>query len=148
MSGAGTADANAVIHEVETMYAAYSGAFNDGDMATVLDHISAPYVMLIGGDQPLVFETAAEVERLFDRLLTGLKARGWARSAATIAQVWPLSDRHAIFLTDVARYRADGSQLDAGRYLYWARGGERNWQITGVTDVVLPYLGPGDFRRG
>jgi hypothetical protein len=141
------ADTAEIVHQVETMYAAYSGAFNHGDIASVVRYISAPYVMTIGANAPIVALTADDVRRMFDANLVRMKGHGWARSDYAIVHVWPLSDGHALLMTDITRFRPDGSVLETGRYCYSARRAEPMWQITGVTDVAPPFLGPGDFPR-
>jgi hypothetical protein len=136
-----------IVHQVETMYAAYSGSFNHGDIPGVVRYVSAPYAMTIGGNPPIVSQSPENVLHLFEQSLAGMKARGWARSEFRIVHVWPLGAAHALLLTDITRLRADGSVLETGRYLYSARAAEPAWQITGVTDVAPPFPGPGDYPR-
>jgi hypothetical protein len=129
------------------MYAAYTEFFNRQDIQGVTRYVGAPYVMTIGGDPPVVVMTVDAIKTLFEQLLAGIKARGWVRSAFEIIRIWPMSSGHALLLTDITRYRADGSVLETGRYLYAARAAVPAWLITSVTDISPPFAGPGDFPR-
>lgn len=140
-------DLAALTHDIETMYAAYSGAFNHEDIAGVVRYIGAPYVMIIGGHPPAIAPTDEAVRAMFDQNLARMKTIGWARSEYKIVHVWPLSDEHALLMSDITRFRSDGSILETGRYVYSVRKADPNWKITAVTDVASPYLGPGDTPR-
>jgi ketosteroid isomerase-like protein len=140
-------DTATIIHEIETAYAAYAGAFNQGDIATVVRYIAPPYVMTIGNRDVMTAPTDEAVRHQFDGALAGMKGRGWVRSDFKVVQIWPLSDNHALLMTDIVRYKADASVLEKGRYIYQVRRGGQSWQITGVTDVEPPYTGPGEHSR-
>ena len=142
-----TVDPHLMIHEIETAYNAYGNAFNVHDMATVVKYIAAPYIQTIGGNPPGMAHTAEDVKKQFDGSLEYMTKRGWDRSDANIVRIWPLGDNHAFLLADVIRYRTDKSILETGRYLYWVRRAGQSWQLTGVTDVAPPLVGPGDFPR-
>ncbi len=141
------ADNHAIVHDVETMYAAYAGAFNHEDIAGVVRYVAAPYVMTIGNRPLMVAASDEAVRHLFDQSLAGMKARGWARSDFKTVHIWPLSQDHALLMTDIVRFKADGSVLEQGRYIYSVHRADPVWQITGVTDVEPPFPGPGDFPR-
>jgi len=140
-------DRAAIVHDVETMYEAYAGAFNHEDIASVVRYIAAPYEMTIGARPVMFAMTPEDVRHQFDQALAGMKARGWARSDFKVIQIWPLSDDHALLMTDIVRYKADRSVLEKGRYIYSVHRADPVWQITGVTDVAPGYTGPGDFPR-
>ena len=140
-------DQATIAHEVETSYEAYSNAFNHHDMETVLRYISAPYVLTIGGNAPWVTETAEQVKAMFNKNLQTMLDRGWARSDSKVRKVWALSEDHVLLLSDITRFKTDGSVLEKGRYLYSLRRGGQSWQITGVTDIAPPFTGPGDLAR-
>jgi ketosteroid isomerase-like protein len=141
------ADTASIVHEVETAYSAYAGAFNHEDIATVVRYVASPYVMTIGAHDVMTAPTDEAVRHQFDGALAGMKARGWVKSDFQVVQIWPLSDNHALLMTDIVRFKADGSVLEKGRYIYQVRRGGQSWQITGVTDVEPPYAGPGDHPR-
>ena len=141
------ADTPTIIHEVETAYEAYANAFNQGDIATVVRYLAAPYIMTIGNRDVMIAASDEAVRHQFDGALAGMKQRGWVRSGFKVVHVFPLSDNHALLMTDIVRYKADGSVLEKGRYIYQVRRGGQSWQITGVTDVEPPYTGPGDTPR-
>lgn len=141
------ADTSTITHEIETSYAAYSGAFNHEDIASVVRYIAAPYIMTIGGNVPMVAPDAEAVRRMFDQNLARMKGIGWAKSDYKIVHIWPLSTDHALLVTDIVRWKADGTMLEKGRYCYSLRRADPIWQITGVTDIREPFTGPGDFPR-
>jgi hypothetical protein len=117
-------------------------------MAGVCRYIAAPYVMVIGARPTMIAETPEKIRAQFDGALAGMIRRGWQRSDFKIVHVSPLSNDHALLLSDIVRYKADGSVLETGRYCYSIHRAEPNWQITGVTDVEPPFRGPGDVPRG
>ena len=141
------ADAATVAHEIDTAYEAYANAFNREDMATVCRYISAPYIMTIGGRGVMTSPTDETVKKQFDGALADMKRRGWVKSDFKIVHTWPLSDNHGLLMSDIVRYKADGSVLEKGRYIYQIGHNGQIWQISGVTDVAPPYTGPGDTPR-
>jgi ketosteroid isomerase-like protein len=141
------ATAAAIVHEIETSYAAYAAAFHRDDIAGIARYVAAPYVMIVAGNAPTMIETPEKVHQNFATSVAGMKARGWVRSEFKIVRIWPLSDKHAYLLSDVVRYKADGSMLEKGRYCYTFRQTDGRWQICAVTDVQPPHPGPGDFPR-
>jgi hypothetical protein len=96
---------------------------------------------------PRVSETAQQVSALFEKNLQTMLGRGWERSDSKVRQVWALSEDHALLLSDITRFKTDGTVLEKGRYLYSLRRGGPSWQITGVTDIAPPFTGPGDLMR-
>jgi hypothetical protein len=140
-------DAATVIHEAETAYTAYANSFNARDMAGVCRYIAAPYVMVIGARPTMIAETPEKIRVQFDGAVADMIRRGWARSDFKIVHTCPLSNDHALLVSDVIRYKADGSVMETGRYCYSIHRADPMWQITGVTDVEPPYLGPGDVAR-
>jgi hypothetical protein len=140
-------DQATIAHEVETSYQAYSNAFNQREMETVLRYVAAPYVLTIGGNAPWVTETPEQVSALFDKNLQTMLGRGRARSDSKVRKVGALSEDHVLLLSDIIRFKTDGSVLEKGRYLYSLRRGGQSWQITGVTDIAPPFTGPGDLAR-
>jgi ketosteroid isomerase-like protein len=140
-------DAAAVSHEAETCYTAYANHFNNKDMEGVCRYIAAPYVMLIGAHPTMIAPTPEAIRKQFDGALAGMVGRGWVRSDFKVVNVTPLSSDHALLLSDIIRYKADGSVLETGRYCYTIHRADPNWQITGVTDVAPPFTGPGNVPR-
>jgi len=140
-------DAAEIVHHLETTYRAYAGAFNDGDMATVVRYIAAPYIMTIGGRPVMIAASDEAVRRMFDGSLADMKARGWVRSDFNIVRAWALSEHHGLLISDIRRFKADGSMLEKGRYMYTIGRAEPMWRITGVTDIAPPFTGPGDVPR-
>ena len=101
------AGAAEIIHEVETAYQTYAAAFNHGDMDRVVQYVSPPYLMTIGGNAPMIAATEAARDQLFHRQLDSMRARGWGRSDFKIVRVWPLSSDHALLMTDITRFKTD-----------------------------------------
>ena len=141
------ATANEIIHEIETAYSAYANAFNVQDMKSVVRYVAAPYIMMIGANPPMQAPTPEAVAKQFDGALADMLKRGWMRSDFKIVRVWPLSDNHALLMSDIIRYKADKSVLESGRYIYFFQRAQPTWRITGVTDVAPPMLGPDAVPR-
>ena len=140
-------DVETVSHEAETCYTAYANHFNNKDMAGVCRYIAAPYVMVIGARPTMIADTPEKVRAQFDGALADMVRRGWMRSDFKVVNITPLSKDHALLVSDIVRYKADGSVMETGRYCYSIHRADPNWQITGVTDVEAPFTGPGNVPR-
>jgi ketosteroid isomerase-like protein len=136
------ADMQTISQGAEKTYTAYAEAFNAKDMATVDQQMTVPYIMVIDGHPPGMRQTPAELKAQFDGALADMVKRGWVRSDFKIVEVWPLSDNHALLMSDIIRYKADKSTLETGRFIYSMRNTEAGWRITGVTNVAPGMLGP------
>jgi hypothetical protein len=51
-----------------------------------------------------------------------------------------------MILSDVTRYKTDGSILEKVRALYMVRRDD-GWKIVTITEIKPPFLGPGDIPR-
>ena len=105
----------------------------------------APYIhlpcMLISPHGVAVMSNAIEVESLLDKMMEGLKARGYARSELTDVEAIPLSENIVLMSVSRARYRNDGSQIERLGETYTFRKIDNGWKIATAMvhdpDVVL-----------
>ena len=123
------ADANTIIHEVETAYQAYIALFNREDAAGFVNCFCYPHAVLTGEQGMLMTTTAADHQRFHAKIMTDLHGRGWGRSGIDHLQVWPLSDSLALLAADFSRYKTDGSVLEKGRAIYTLRDESGTWTI-------------------
>jgi hypothetical protein len=61
-------------------------------------------------------------------------------------QVWPLTMGTALIVADVTRYKTDQSVLEKLRASYTLQKDNGTWKILTVTEVKLPFSGPGEGR--
>jgi hypothetical protein len=80
--------------------------------------------------------------------MSGIQARGWARSATDKTKVWPLAENLATLMADVTRYKKDGSILERLRAFYTLRNDGKSWKIVLISMANPPFTGPGDIARG
>jgi hypothetical protein len=85
--------------------------------------------------------STAEVESVLDRMMEGLKARGYSRSELTDVEAIPLSENIVLVSVNRARYKKDGSQLERLGETYTFRKVDNGWKIVTATvhdpDVIL-----------
>jgi hypothetical protein len=88
-----------------------------------------------------VMSNATEVESVLDKMMEGLKARGYARSELTDVEAIPLSENIVLVSVSRARYKKDGSQLERLGETYTFRKIDNGWKIVTATvhdpDVIL-----------
>ena len=84
---------------------------------------------------------ATEVESWLDKMMDGLKARGYARSELTDVEAIPLSGTIVSVSVSRARYKTDGSQLERLGETYTFRKTDSGWKIVAAMmhdpDVIL-----------
>ena len=76
-----------------------------------------------------------------------LKERGWMRSGIDRLKTWALADNLGMILSDVTRYKTDGSVLEKLRACYMVRRDGNAWKIVTISEIKAPFLGPGDLAR-
>ena len=97
--------------------------------------------MFIASQGVAVMSSTAEVESLLDKMMEGLKARGYPRSALADVEAIPLSENIVLVSVSRARYKTDGSQLERVGETYTFRKIDNGWKIVTATvhdpDVIL-----------
>ena len=118
----------------------YIQAFQTLPASAVASYLHLP-CMLIVPQGVAVMSSTAEVESLLDRMMEGLKARGYARSELTDVEAIPLSENIVLVSVNRARYKKDGSQLERLGETYTFRKIDNGWKIVTATvhdpDVIL-----------
>jgi ketosteroid isomerase-like protein len=136
-------NADAVVREVEAFYQAYIDGFNREDADAFLASFDFPHTMLSGERGLLVTATASAQRRFYQPLMTALHERGWGRSGIDQLQVWPFSETLALIVSDVTRYKTDGSVLEKVRASYMVRRSGETWKIVTLMEIRPPFSGPG-----
>lgn len=118
----------------------YVQAFQTLRASAVASYLHLP-CMLIAPQGVAVMSNATEVESLLDKMMEGLKARGYARSELTDVEAIPLSENIVLVSVNRARYKKDGSQLERLGETYTFRKIDNGWKIVTATvhdpDVIL-----------
>ena len=118
----------------------YVQAFQTLRASAVASYLHLP-CMFIAPQGVAVMSNAAEVESLLDRMMEGLKARGYARSELTDVAAIPLSENIVLVSVSRTRYKTDGSQLERVGETYTFRKIDNGWKIVTATvhdpDVIL-----------
>jgi ketosteroid isomerase-like protein len=129
-------DENTVLH----VFNEYVQAFQTLRAPAVTSYFHFP-CMLIAPQGVAVMANATEVESLLDKMMEGLKARGYARSELTDVEAIPLSENIVLVSVSRARYKTDGSQLERLGETYAFRKIDNGWKIVTAmvhdSDVVL-----------
>ena len=104
-------DENTVLH----VFNEYVQAFQTLRAPAVTSYFHFP-CMLIAPQGVAVMANATEVESLLDKMMEGLKARGYARSELTDVEAIPLSENIVLVSVSRGRYKRT-----AANWSGWAR---------------------------
>ena len=136
------ADADTVVQEVKMFYQAFIDGFNREDTDMYLRSFCYPNGMLSGERGMTVNAKESDQQRFYQEVMAFIQGRGWERSGIDRLQVWPLADTMAMLVSDITRYKKDGSVLERGRYCYTLRKDGGTWKILTLTEVKPPFPGP------
>jgi hypothetical protein len=79
--------------------------------------------------------------------MISIHGRGWGRSEIDLMKAWPLSEKLAMIMADVTRYKKDGAVLERLRAFYTLRNDGKAWRIVALAESRAPFTGPGDISR-
>lgn len=136
-----------IVQEIEQFYKGYIDGFNREDIDLFLQSFDLPYVVLSGEHGATVCADEAARQRFYTQTMSGIQARGWARSTTDKTKVWPLAENLATLMADVTRYKKDGSVLERLRAFYTLRNDGKSWKIVTISMANPPFAGPGDIAR-
>jgi hypothetical protein len=133
-----------IVRELETFYRHYIDVFNRED-DRFYDCFANPYAV-ISGERGIV--TVGNDNRdSFARTMKVLKEHGWQRSGIDRITAWALGEDLGMIMSDVTRYKIDGTVMQKIRACYTLRRDGDRWKIVTITEVKPPFLGPGDISR-
>lgn len=138
--------AEEIARELEIFYRHYIDVFNAED-DRFYDCFALPYGIVSGERGLITIASEGEHRKNFGRSMVALKERGWSRSVIGRIKAWALADNQAMIVTDVARVKADNSELEKVRACYLLRRDGDSWKIVTIGEVKPPFLGPGDIPR-
>ena len=135
-------DAATIVREVEEFYRGYIDGFNREDCDIYLRSFCYPNAVLRGEHGMMVHANAPDQQRYYEELMVAIRGEGWHHTGAGQLQVVPLTDRTAILVADITRYRKDISPIENARLCYTVRKDGGAWRILTLTDVKPPFTGP------
>ena len=136
--------AEEIARELERFYRHYIDVFNRED-DRFYDCFANPYAA-VSGERGIV-SIANDNRDSFARTMKTLKERGWIRSDIDRIKTWAMADSLGMILSDVTRYKTDGSVLEKIRACYMVRRDGTAWKIVTISEIKSPFLGPGDIPR-
>ena len=106
----------------------YAHAFQslDSDAASSYFHVPC---MVISAEGVLVMATPAEVQAFFNRMMDGLKARGYARSEIRSLHAKQVGASIALLSVSRVRYKTNGDELGRLGETYTFRKTDDGWKI-------------------
>jgi ketosteroid isomerase-like protein len=140
-------DANTIIREVETFYRAFIDGFNREDTDLYLRSFCYPNAILSGEHGMTINAKESDQQRFYQEVMSSIQSRGWDHTGIEHLQAWPFADTMAMLVADIARYKKDEAVLEKGRYYYTLRKDGSVWKILTLTEVKLPFSGPGERPR-
>jgi hypothetical protein len=117
---------------VEKTYRAYFTVFQMGDPRAITPYFHTPS-LFISAAGTHALNTVREAEQFFDRLIYGLRNRGYARSVLDYVQVKMLADDLALVNARADRFQRTGELLEKISALYTMRKTTGTWRIATVT---------------
>jgi nucleoside-diphosphate-sugar epimerase/ketosteroid isomerase-like protein len=113
---------------ISLAFASYLEAFQTLDANAAAAYCHTP-CMLVAPQGVQVMASTAEVSGMFDRMMAGLRARGYARSKLTDLHVEPMSESAAVVSVSRTRQAADGQDLERVGETYVLRRTDAGWKI-------------------
>ena len=138
--------AEEIARELETFYRHYIEVFNREDDG-FFDCFATPYASVSGSRGLTTVANDADHRSEFRRTMIALTDRGWARSDIDRIKAWATAENLGMILSDVTRYKTDGSILEKVRACYMVRRGGDGWKIVTISEIKSPFLGPADIPR-
>ena len=133
-----------IVHELESFYRHYIDVFNRED-DSFYDCFANPYAV-ISAERGII--TIGNDNRdSFARTMKVLKEHGWQRSGIDRITAWALGEDLGMLVSDVTRYKTDGSVMEKIRACYTLRRDRGKWKIVTLSEIKPPFLGPGDIAR-
>lgn len=135
-----------IARELEGFYRHYIDVFNRED-AGFFDCFAHPYAAVSGERGVATVANDDANRKNFGGVMTALRKRGWKRSGIDSIKAWAMGDNLGMILSDVTRYKTDGSVLEKIRACYMVRRDDSAWKIMTISEIKPPFLGPGDIPR-
>ena len=117
---------------VEKTYRAYFTVFQMGDPRAITPYFNAPS-LFVSAAGTYALNTVRDAEQFFDRLIYGLRTRGYSRSVLSHVQVKMLADDLALVNARAERFTRTGDLLEKICALYTMRKAAGTWRIAAVT---------------
>jgi hypothetical protein len=117
---------------VEKTYRAYFTVFQIGDPRAITPYFHTPG-LFISAAGTHALNNVREAEQFFDRLIYGLRNRGYVRSTLSYVQVKMLADDLALVNARAERFTRTGDLLENISALYTMRKATGTWRIATVT---------------
>lgn len=136
------ADTETIIQDVAAFYRNFIDGFNQEDTDLYLRSFCYPNAILSGEQGMIVHTKESDQQRFYQEVMVSIQSLGWDHTEVDRIEVWPLSETMAAGSADIVRYKADGSQLEQGRYFYTFRRDGGVWKILTLTEVKPPFTGP------
>jgi hypothetical protein len=117
---------------IERTYRAYFTVFQIGDPRAITPYFHTPS-LFISAAGTHALNNVREAESFFDRLIYGLRTRGYARSELNHVQVKLLADDLSLVNARADRFTRTGDLLERISALYTLRKHVGTWRIVTVT---------------
>jgi hypothetical protein len=117
---------------IERTYRAYFTVFQMGDPRAITPYFHLPSLfMSTSGVHALT--NLRDAEQFFDRLIYGLRTRGYARSVLSEVKIKQLTEDIALVNARGERFKRDGELLERIAALYTMRKADGTWRIASAT---------------
>jgi hypothetical protein len=135
-------DAATIVREVEEFYRGYIEGFNREDRDIYLRSFCYPNAVLRGEHGMTVHAKEPDQQRYYEELMVAIREEAWDHTGLGQLHVAPLTDRTAILIADITRYKKDNTAIENARLCYTVRKDGSAWKILTLTDVKPPFTGP------
>jgi ketosteroid isomerase-like protein len=137
-------DQEELVREVEAAYRRYVEVFNRRDPAEVAALYDAPHARVMGEAGLSVISDDQAQRAWYELVMAYLDDQGWGRTELDDLRVIPLSPSLAQVISEVTRYKTDGSTLNHARANYTMRRTDDGWKVI----LTFPLLEDGFDIQG
>jgi hypothetical protein len=115
--------------EVEAAYRNYVEVFNRRDPTEIAGLYDRPHAQVRGEAGLSLVAEDEDQQAWYELVFAFLDSQGWGRTELDEVKVVPLSPTLAHVVSEVTRYRLDGSRLNQARANYTMRRCDDGWKV-------------------
>jgi ketosteroid isomerase-like protein len=122
-------DQREIVREVAAAYRHYVEAFNRRDPTEIAGLYDRPHAQVVGEAGLSLVNDDTDQNAWYEFVFAYLDSQQWARTELEDVKVVPLSPTLAHVVSEVTRYKIDGSPLNHARANYTMRRSDDGWKV-------------------
>ncbi len=126
-------DKEKLLEEINATMDSLNDSFVRGDVKAYVSHYQMPIMHTDTRHGAMVWDDAAETEKIIQGMIEQLKATGWENSAITDRRISLMADNLALLVSTVYRYDGEGNVLQCMGVTYNLVKKEDGWKLYDIT---------------